>query len=453
MKGGIYIPNIDFITTLLNVTPSDIANCFVKTDHDTICYEITLVRKSKDCPFCGGSMIGHGHKVKKINHPVLRNTNGIIVYHANRYLCKDCKRTSFEENPFTFEGFNSSFLLLQNAMRLLGNLNYNLKMISEELHISTTQLCKYLDSYVTIPRRPLPECLGIDELHNTYLSKKNSSYLCILVDNEKRHLFDILDSRSKQNLSLYFSSFTRDERSLVKYVTIDMWEPYKDVAKTYLPHAIIAVDPFHVVKHLIDGFERLRIDLMKQCPYDSNSYYLLKKWHWLLTADQVFLDNQRVYNHRFNMRLNRRDLFHMIMDAFPVLNTAYNLKEAYRKFNKESTYEDALLSFDAIYEKFRNSGIRQFDEFTSILFNWKDEILNSFKRPYGSQKLSNAYTEHVNGKIRTYLSVSRGVGNFTRFRKRVIYALSPDIYYALTSCLQSDKISKKKRGAYNKIHE
>lgn len=141
------------------------------------------------------------------------------------------------------------------------------------------------------------------------------------------------------------------------------------------------------------------------------------------------------------------------METFPVLDTAYSLKEAYRKFNKESTYEEASASFDALAEKFRDSGIRQFDEFTSILFNWKEEILNSFKRPYGSQKLFNAYTEHVNGKIRTYLSVSRGVGNFTRFRKRVIYALSLDVYYALTSCLQSDKVSKKKRGAYNNIQD
>lgn len=54
-------------------------------------------------------------------------------------------------------------------MRLLGNLNYTLQMISEELNISPTQLCRYLDSYVTI----------------------------------------------------------------------DMWQPYKDVTRTYLPNAIV----------------------------------------------------------------------------------------------------------------------------------------------------------------------------------------------------------------------
>lgn len=57
-----------------------------------------------------------------------------------------------------------------------------------------------------------------------------------------------------------------------------MWEPYKDVAKAYLPNAIITVDPFHVVKHLADNFDRLRLDLMKQCEYCFNAYYLLKKW-------------------------------------------------------------------------------------------------------------------------------------------------------------------------------
>lgn len=405
------------------------------------------------CPICGGNMIEHGHKLRTIQHPALRDYPGTILCNANRYICKVCKKTILEKNPFTFEGFNSSFVLLRNAMQLLGNLNYNLKMISDELNISTTQLTKYLDSYITIPPRPLPECLCIDELHNKYLSRRNSSYLCILVDNVNRHVYDILDSRNKERLSLYFSKIPRDERCKVKFVTIDMWEAYKDVVSIYLPQAIIAVDPFHVVKHLNDNFGRLRIDLMNQCAYGSNAYYLLKKWHWLLMKDDVFLDNERVYNHRFNTKLNRRDLLHMIFDTFPVLAQAYGLKEEYRLLNHEGSYEEACEKLPLLSAKFNNSGIRQFDEFTAILFSWQEEILNSFRRPYGDRKLSNSFTENINGRIRTYLSVSNGVNNFEKFRKRVIYALSSDIYYALTPALKSDKRSKKKRGPYNKIRE
>ena len=452
-KGGINIPNIDFITSLLNVTTSDIEKYNIRTTDEVIFYEVTLVRKPLECPMCGSEMIGHGHKQKTIKHPVLRDRKGVILYNANRYICKNCRKTALEKNPFTYEGFNSSFFLLQSAMRLLGNLNYNLQMISDELNISTTQLCKYLDSYITIPPRPLPESLGIDEIHNKYLSKRNSSYLCILVDNEKRHIYDVLDSRNKEHLSLYFSKIPREQRLQVKYVTIDMWEPYKDVAAVYLPNALIAVDPFHVVSHLTRGFERLRIDLMKQCEYNSNAYYLLKKWHWLMVKDDVNLDNDKLYNSRFKMKLNRRDILNMIREAFPILAQAYDLKEEYRCFNHECSFEQAREKLPLITKKFKNSGISQFDEFTNILSNWQAEILNSFKRPYGDRKLSNSFTENINGRIGTYLTVSNGVSNFQRFRKRVIYALSPDVYYALTEVLKTEKRDGRKRGPYNKIKD
>ena len=51
----------------------------------------------------------------------------------------------------------------------------------------------------------------------------------------------------------------------------------------------------------------------------------------------------------------------------------------------------------------------KYDEFASILVKWKTEILNSFRRPYENIKLSNAYSENINGKLRTYITVSRGL--------------------------------------------
>lgn len=136
---------------MLNISNSDIKKSDIITDGDTICYDITLVRKPMTCPYCGGKMIGHGHKLRLIKHPAIRNHSGIIRYNANRYICKECNKTAIEKNPFSFPGFNSSFLLLQNAMRLLANLNYTLSMISDELDISSTQLSTYIDSYITIP--------------------------------------------------------------------------------------------------------------------------------------------------------------------------------------------------------------------------------------------------------------------------------------------------------------
>ena len=97
---------------------------------------------------------------------------------------------------------------------------------------------------------------------------------------------------------------------------------------------------------------------------------------------------------------------------------------------------------------FKTSGIRPFNEFT-----WRYKILNSYLRPYDDRKLSNSFTENADGKLRTYLSISRGISNFSRFRKRVIYSLSINVQYALNDSLHSDSVPKRKRGTYKKIRE
>ena len=171
-------------------------------------------------------------------------------------------------------------------------------------------------------------------------------------------VWDVLYSRSKMTLFLFFSNIPREERTKVKYITIDMWEPYKDVARTYFPNCVVAVDPFHVIKHLTHDFELLRIDLMNNSIYGSNAYYLLKKWSHLLTKDRVYLDYDKVYNSRFKCKLNRRDLREMIFRTFHKFSKEYSLKVLYRNMNKGCSYDEATNLYDDMLKAFKTSGIR-----------------------------------------------------------------------------------------------
>ena len=124
-----------------------------------------------------------------------------------------------------------------------------------------------------------------------------------------------------------------------------------------------------------------------------------------------------------------------------------------RAMVKSATYDEALARYDDLSARFRDSNIREYDEFVEILYTWKKEILNSFLRPYDKHKLSNAATENINGKINTYINVSHGISNFTRFKKRVLYALNPKVKYSITKNLKSDKYDSKPRGPYNKVNK
>ncbi|WP_270373021.1 ISL3 family transposase [Longicatena caecimuris] len=440
----------DFITDLLNIDRNLIKSLDVVKLNDEIQYHITLFQKPVFCPFCGGTTHSNGYnRAKRINHPHLTDQRAVIVSRSNRRQCNECLKTFTESNPFSFPAFRNSFLALSNTLKLLGNLNYTFSMIAINNHISVTQVQRYFDSFVTVHRLSLPECIGIDEIYSKMANRANSAYLCVMVDHQSRTLFELLPTRSKAELIRYFSNIPKAERDKVKYLTIDMWEPYKQVVELYLKNCTIAVDPFHVVKHLMECFSRIRLNIFRQCEYGSDTYYLLKTWKDLLERD-VFLDNKPVYNSRFKKHLNKRNLLDMILDVNENLTLGFRLKEMYLKFNKEASSENCTSWFESIYQEFILSEIPEFNEFISILSTWKQEILNSFIRPYDDRKLSNALTENINGKLKTYIQISKGISNFKRFRKRCIFALNKKVFYSISDSLCSDKRIGKKRGPYKK---
>lgn len=85
-------------------------------------------------------------------------------------------------------------------------------MVAEKNHLSVTQVQRYFDSFANIPRIQLPESIGIDELHSKMAKRSNSSYLCVMVDNNNRSLFEILPSRSNAELKHYFDRIPIEER-------------------------------------------------------------------------------------------------------------------------------------------------------------------------------------------------------------------------------------------------
>lgn len=435
---------INFITNLLNIPKNKIKTFEVISLANETQFHITLHNEECNCPFCGGSIHCNGHsKPVRINHPILTDRKAVIIYRNQRFKCNDCHKSFSAKNPFTFSTFKNTYFSMIRIMKQIGNLNYTYSMIAEDNNISATQVQRYVDSFLTIPRQPLPEWLGIDEIHSKMANRSNnSSFLCVMVDHNKRALMEILPSRSKEELRRYFERIPEYERNRVKYVTIDMWESYKSTAEKYFPNCIIAVDPFHVVTHLVDAFRRIRLNIMYQVEYDSNAYYLLKKWHNLIERNE-YLDNDSVYNERFKRKLNKRQLQEMILGLNENLALGYRLKEMYLHFNKTATAEDCAEWFDMIYEAFMEADLPEYREFLNLLSNWRKEILNSFIRPYNDHKLSNALTENINGRIKSHLFLSHGISNFTRFRKRMIYALNPTVFHTITNRLRSDSVPKK----------
>lgn len=438
----------DFIMSSFNLTPDQIHTLDPVLINGIYHIRTTLNTDSSTCPFCGGKSVSHGFKKRVYNHLPLFGYPSVIEWNRHRFKCKDCQKTFMEPNPFGPENYHCTYAVLNSVMRDLRNIHYTYKDIAEKHRISEALVRLYADSFIQAPRLTLPESLGMDEIHSK-LAKYGGSYIAVLVDNVHRSLLDILPNRSKRTLSKYFESIPLEERKRVRYVTIDFWEPYKDVALKYLPNARICGDPFHVVKHLGEGFSRIRVDIMNQSVYNSPEYYLLKKWHRLLETDCT-LDNTPKYNNYFRKKMNYRDLYNMLLNLNPDLSKAYQLKEMYRTFNKNCTFAEAPAQLDSLIQAFEAADLYCYREFVEMLKKWRPEIINSFERPFDDRKQSNALAEHCNSRLRELLAVSNGYANFERFRAKALFCLNNHIFYSLTHILDSKKRQGKPRGTYNK---
>jgi len=437
----------NLIMTMFNLDEDSIES-FTTVNKGNNTTEVRIKLKATDqyCEICGSKMIGNGIVKKPVNHQFLTGRNINLIYEARRYRCKNCGTSVFEKNPFAMKGFATSILTMDNIMRDLRNPLLNYTTIATNHNISVTMVENYLDSFVVLPKPTLPTNMGIDEIRSDMAKRRDAKYLGVIIDNDTYNLVEILPSRNKVDLANFFSSYTKEERDKVQFITTDMWEPYKEVANKYFKNIHVACDPFHVIKNLSDAFTKIRIRITNSLVYGSPSYYLLKHWHKLLESDKYNLDGEKKYNSVFKKELNYGDIKNMLLSISDELKDAYYLKELYQQFNKEATYENAEVELNRIISIFQNYNIKEYNDFISTVIQWKKEIINSFiHSPVTSHRLSNAKTESMNNGIRKNISCSNGLSNFNRFRKRMIYCFNDKTYYAITDNLASLKKKKKNK--------
>ena len=134
-------------------------------------------------------------------------------------------------------------------------------------------------------------------------------------------------TEKKNFLSNYFSSIKRDtfdhtiktsELDNVEYISIDMYENFRDVAKTYFPKAKICADSFHVIKHLRDDFRKIR-NSCRNSTENPILKYLLSKFRKVCDHRyQKLLDNEPKYNKRLGEYINYRgkEIFYLEIYLF-----------------------------------------------------------------------------------------------------------------------------------------
>ena len=427
-----------FITDTLNIDPNTIDSIeSIRSTDESVAVRIKL-KPDPDpkCPYCGTQLVCNGFYNKKLIHSILINRPCTVFFARRRYICRHCECTFSEPNRFAGKGENVTYETKINVLKDLKEPSMTYTSTARRNNLSTTKVLQIFDKHVSISRKPLPEVLAIDE-HYFPASDFDSLYICVLMDFKDGTIIDILPDRKKDYLISYFGNIRnetlnkkngRSELSNVKYVSIDLYDTYKDIARTYFRKAIICADSFHVIEHLTKGFRAVRLRCRRNTQ-DEDLQYLLTKFKYIFDHDH-FLDNEPKYNKRFKRYMNYRDMMNILFERFPDLKKAYYLKESYLLFNETCTLKDAPERLADQIGAFADSGIDEYIEFYNLLINWSQEIINSFTVVY-SRRINNSYIESRNRQIESLFFNANGFTNFHRTRPRILYCLNKKDTYKI----------------------
>ena len=350
------------------------------------------------CPKCGtvANLYKHGKKQQLFfDLPMHAKRVGIYV-NRQRYKCKECKETFFENLPDMNVNRSVTNRLINWIQE--ASLEKTFTSVAYDIGVDEKTVRNIFNDYVVELEAETefrtPRWLGLDEVH---LLK---TYRFVVTDVENKAVIDILRKRNKSVVIDYLSKLQGIDK--VELVAMDMWRPYKDAVNIVIPHAKIIIDKFHVVKLANEALEKIR---------KANREKVSAKERRQLMRDRYVLLTRRRDLNDFDDQIKLQ----VWTDKFPLLAQAYELKEQFFDIYQVKSVYEAYKNYQAWLASVSEELVAYFADLIKAMSNWEEEIFNYFTSP-----ITNAYTESLNRLIKTMNHVGRGY-SFEALRAKILF--------------------------------
>jgi transposase len=349
------------------------------------------------CPKCGtlGELYRHGVKVTDYRDAPVHGKQVLIEVRRRRYRCRACGGTFLQGLPDMDDTHRmtarcAEYVRQQSLLKPFTHVANDLGINEKTVRLIARE---HIAAMNAAHRPYAPRVLGIDEL--TLLGKRRG----IFVDIEGKRPLDLLEDHSRPVVTQWLHRLPHRHR--VQVVSIDMWRPYRDAAADVLPQAVVVIDKFHVIRMANDAMETVRKSLQRSMQDKSRreskrNRYLLLRRPPKLRPDQAFALDGWLKN-------------------APDLADAYEAKENFFGIYDATTREDAEAAY-AMWLETLTPGLKvAFKPLITSMTNWRKEIF-----AYFDHRVTNAYTEAVNGIVKIANRTGRGY-SFDVIRARLLF--------------------------------
>ena len=402
---------LNFITNLLGIKDPNITilDYVDAGTHKEIIAKLDY--PAPKCPHCQGQMAKYDfQKESKIPYLECAGYKTLIRLRKQRFRCQDCGKMAVAETSLVKKNHQIATIVKQKiAQKLIEKVS--MTAIAESLAVSTSTVIRKLKEFeFTTDLNYLPEHMSWDEY-----SFKKGKISFIAQDFDSRRILAILDGRTQVTISNHFLRYSRQVRSRVKVITMDMFSPYYDLAKQLFPNAKIVLDRFHIVQHLIRAMSRVRVQIMNQLDRKSHEYKAIKRYWKLIQQDSRKLSHKRFYRPTFRMHLTNREILEKLLSYSQELREHYELYQFllfhFQERQAEHFFgliEERIACINPIFQTVFKTFLKD-----------KDKIINALELPY-----SNAKLEATNNLIKVIKRNAFGFRNFDNFKTRILIALN-----------------------------
>ena len=363
------------------------------------------------CLDCQGQMAKYDfQKESKITYLECAGYKTLIRLRKRRFRCKVCGKIAVAETSLVKKNHQISTIVNQKITQKLIE-KIPMTAIAESLSISTSTVIRKLKEFeFKSDLNHLPEHMSWDEY-----SFKKGKMSFIAQDYDTRKIVAILDGRTQATIRNHFLRYSRQVRSCVKVITMDMFSPYYDIARKLFPNAKIVLDRFHIVQHLSRAMNRVRIQIMNQFDRKSHEYKALKRYWKLIQQDSYTLSRKRFYRPTFRAHLTNKEILEKLLSYSQDLRDHYELYQLLL-FHFQEKHADYF--FELITESI--SAVNPiFQTIFRTFLRDQDKIINALELPY-----SNAKLEATNNLIKVIKRNAFGFRNFENFKTRILIALN-----------------------------
>jgi transposase len=259
----------------------------------------------------------------------------------------------------------------------------------------------------------------IDEEFYTVITNRQTGKIAMLAETlQEADLSKLMDKIS-------------EAKNVVKEITVDLSPTYERFCEQSFPGAVVVADKFHVVKHIVEAIQALRLRLKQEeiakLPTTKKERREYEKATKLINGESriEMLTRSRyvLFKRQENWTTSQQKRATLLFEIFPQIKSTYELTQQIRQWlDKENVgkYEWQIeRQLVAWYDNAEQQKLPEVENLIRLISSHEQIIMNYFIKGK-----TNAKAEAMNSKIQRFITANYGVRDKDFFMYRLAHYFS-----------------------------